>query len=72
MNSVRFRLNLSTDEYIRYYQGSASFVLVRAHDGRTVKFPAGLLRRFVTREGIRGEFELQFDKRNKLSSMHKL
>ncbi len=72
MNSIQFQLNLSKEEYIRYYQGSARFVLVRAHDGRTVKFPASLLRQFVTRDGVRGQFELRFDERNKLRSLRKL
>ncbi|MCP5133813.1 MAG: DUF2835 family protein [Gammaproteobacteria bacterium] len=31
-----------------YYQGVASQVIIRANDGRQVRFPAQWLRRFIT------------------------
>lgn len=66
VNELRFRLSISADDYLRYYQGSARAVIARSHDGRRVQFPAGSLRRFVTREGVQGEFALRFDGHNKL------
>ncbi|MBK9131389.1 MAG: DUF2835 domain-containing protein [Gammaproteobacteria bacterium] len=69
---VTFVLNISSDEYLRYYQGAARHVVVRGRDGRTIQFPAGLLRRFVTRDGVHGEFRLCFDAGNKLVSLDRI
>ncbi len=61
MPSVDVTLNIDADEFLRVYQGSARDVVTRADDGRTLRFPAAILRRFVTREGIVGRFRIQFD-----------
>ena len=61
MPSVDVTLNIDADEFLRVYQGSARDVVARADDGRTLRFPAAILRRFVTREGIVGRFRIQFD-----------
>jgi hypothetical protein len=47
METVRFRLNLSAEKMLAYYQGAAQQVIARASDGRRVQFPAQWLRRFV-------------------------
>ena len=44
-------LCISADEYLRLYKGQARDVVTTAHDGRTVRFPARILQRYVTREG---------------------
>ena len=65
-SSIRFRLAISAEEYLAYYQGSARAVVVRSDDNRIVEFPASAIRRFVTRDGIHGRFEITFDENNKL------
>ena len=65
-NSIRFRLAISAEEYLAYYQGSAQVVVARADDNRTIRFPASAIRQFVTDDGIFGRFEISFDKNNKL------
>ena len=69
MNEVRFYLNISADEYLRYYQGEARFVTVIGRDGRRVQFPANRLRPFVRHDGVRGEFVLRFDAQHKFVEM---
>jgi len=69
---IIFNLNISSQEYLTYYQGAVKHVIVRAHDGRKVQFPAAWLRQFVTREGVRGEFEIVHDAQHKLQSMRRL
>lgn len=69
---ITFVLDIAPDEYLRYYQGEARHVVVRGHDGRTVQFPAGLLRRFLVHDGVRGEFRLRFDADNKLISLERV
>lgn len=72
MTSMRFSLNISAEQYERYYQGSARSVIVTTEDGRTLKFPANALQQFVTHDGIHGHFEIRFDDQNKLQSVIKL
>ena len=65
-------LDISAEDYLRYYQGSARTVLARSRDGRTVSFPASLLQRMVTREGVHGEFVLRYDEHNRFISIDRL
>ncbi len=72
MGKIRFRIALSSDEFLLYYNGSASTLIVKAEDGRRVQLPAGRFRQFVTTEGIHGHFEITLDDRNKLVNITKL
>ncbi|QKQ28327.1 DUF2835 domain-containing protein [Candidatus Reidiella endopervernicosa] len=63
---MRFRIEISAEKYLLYYNGSARNVITRSFDGRRVQFPASSLRPFVTHKGISGTFELRFDQNNKL------
>lgn len=63
---LKFYLNISSEEFLAYYQGHANSVLVRSEDGRSVQLPAQNLRQFLTSDGIRGLFEMELDDANKL------
>ena len=65
-SSVRFRLAISAEDYLAYYQGSAQVVVARSEDNKTIRFPASAIRKFVTYDGIFGDFEITFDENNKL------
>jgi hypothetical protein len=65
-SSIRFRLAISAEEYLAYYQGGAKVVVARSDDNQTIRFPASAIRKFVTHEGIFGNFEITFDENNKL------
>lgn len=69
MQRLRFSLNISSEQYQAYYQGSAKFIRVQAEDGRTIKFPASEMQKFVTHNGIQGRFEIVFNNKNKLVSL---
>lgn len=69
---ITFELNISPEAYLRYYRGAVRDVIARGHDGRTVRFPAGLLRRFLTHDGVHGEFRLCFDASHKLVSLDRI
>ncbi len=70
--TMRFRLNISAEKYLRYYQGSAKFVHVTAEDGRSLKFPAKELQKFVTHAGIQGRFEISFDEQFKFKQLRRI
>ncbi len=65
-SSIRFRLAISAEEYLAYYQGSAQVVVARSDDNRIIRFPASAIRKFVTHDGIYGSFEISFDENNRI------
>jgi hypothetical protein len=71
MQTLRFKLAIPTDEWLRYYRGEANKVITWAKDGRTVQLPASALRPFVTAEGIHGEFVMRIDANNKLIELRR-
>ncbi len=66
---MRVALNISSHQLSQYYEGAVDSVVARATDGRTVKFPANILRSVVQDDGVYGMFELAFDKNNKFVSI---
>ncbi len=72
MNELHFYLDLSPERYLRYYQGAARAVSVVSIEGKRVEFPAERLRPFVTRDGVRGLFALQFDSNNRFVALQRL
>lgn len=71
MNEILFILNFSVSEYMAYYEGVAKSVYVTCLDGRSLKFPAHVLRSHITQEGIRGVFVLEYDN-NKFKGIKKV
>ncbi len=71
-HTVHFNLNILYDDYLAFYQGAAHSVSVVADDGRRIEFPANLVRRYLTRDGIRGRFELEFDGQHKLIELRRI
>ena len=69
---VRFALNISQDVLLSYYEGTAKSVVVKSLDGRSIQFPANILRQFVTAEGVQGLFEMEFDEHNKFVGMQRV
>lgn len=65
-------LAIPPDECMRYYSGEAEVVIARARDGRTIQFPARLLRRFIGHAGVSGAFELLCDADSRLVAMERL
>ena len=72
MSELRFRLHLSRAQALRYYQGQASTIVVRAENGQTISFPAQHIRPFVDAAGVNGVFIIRFDDSYKLLSIHRL
>lgn len=72
MSAVVVNLVIEAEEYQRMYSGSARDVLCRSVDGRRIRFPANILRPFVTREGIRGRFLINFSDDNRFQSITRL
>lgn len=72
MNRYSFHLELSSEEFLDYYRGTAKSVFVRARSGQTVQFPASLLQRHVLPDGIHGDFVLTCDDQHKCVSLERV
>ncbi len=72
MKKMRFSISISTEQYQSYYRGSAKFVRVQTEDGRSLKFPASELQKFVLHDGVQGRFEITFDDNHKLVNLSRL
>lgn len=72
MGSITVTLAINTQEFARLYRGHARDVICTARDGRTVQFPANVLRQFLTHTGVYGEFKIFFSADNKFSSIEKI
>lgn len=72
LNAVVVNISISPDEYRRWYEGSAQNVFTYSVDGRSVSFPAPILRQFVTRDGIRGRFLIRFDPENRFEGIEQI
>lgn len=70
-HSIAFRLHLSAEQYKAYYQGQVKFIQVQSNDGRSIRFPASAIQKFLTVDGIHGDFVIQFDANNKLRGVRR-
>lgn len=70
--NVHVILHIGAAEYLEYYSGAARHVATTASNGLRVKFPANILRPFITRDGIHGEFVIEFDHHNKFVAIKKI
>jgi len=72
MNQMTFSIKISSEQYLKFYQGMASWVNIVAAYGRRLKLPAKHLRQYLTHTGINGRFLLKFDENNNMISLEKL
>lgn len=72
MAQIIVRLSIDADEYLRVYQGVAQEVIAISEDGRRVRFPAAILRPFVTHDGISGRFAIEFDEAGKFVAIRRV
>lgn len=71
MQRVTVRLNISSERFQAYYQGMVDSVVATTQDGRTVKFPARVLRTFLTYQGVQGTFEITFNANLKFQAIRR-
>ena len=70
-SEVIVSIKISKDEYLKWYQGTVKSVYTIAVDGRSISFPANILRPFVAHDGISGVFAITFDKENKFKDIQR-
>jgi hypothetical protein len=70
--TIHFKLQLSYEQFLKVYQGIAKNVTVTAEDGRRIAFPARNIQTFLTKEGIRGYFEMELTAENKFVNIRRI
>lgn len=68
----RFSIQISQEQFLRYYQGSAGAVQVYSECGQNLRFPASRLRPFLTHSGIHGRFQLTINADNRFVDLKQL
>ncbi len=66
-----FGIDISTSEFLPYYQGKVQVMVVTTLQGIRVQFPAMHMRKFLTATGIKGQFCLETEN-NKFKYLTKL
>ena len=72
MPKVIVELNLSREQMILYYQGTAQQIQAISLDGQSIFFPAELMRQFVTSTGVSGKFAIYYNYTGKFETIVKL
>lgn len=72
VHKLHIDINIPAQRYVQLYSGSVQDIYAVSREGVSVRFPGKNLNRFVTRDGICGTFEIQFDANNKLVKINKL
>ena len=72
MKKVIIDLHISKDEWLKLYRGETNKVYAVSRDGRSIQFPANILSRYTTHDGVSGSFEIYFDDHGKFQSIVKL
>lgn len=72
LQKIAVDLRVSADEYLKFYRGQASVVTCRSRDGRRIQFPVSILNPYLTRDGVSGSFEIQFDAQGKFVAISRI
>ncbi len=68
----RFRLILSAEQVLWFYQGQIKSVIVQADNGLRVQLDLVHFRRYFQHSGLDGRFELLTDSRGKFKALQKI
>lgn len=72
MQQIIVDILISRDEWLRIYRGETNTVFAKSRDGRSLKFPANILTKYTTQNGINGSFVISFSDDGKFQSIIKL
>jgi hypothetical protein len=72
LRSIIVPLKIYPEEFQRLYEGNVKEVSARSIDGLKVRFPANILRPYVTHAGVVGTFAIHFSDENRFHSIEKI
>lgn len=68
----RFSINIGADELLTIYSGQTKRVRVKTDNGLVLDIDAERLKKFTTRSGISGYFQLTTTRENKFVSLERI
>jgi Protein of unknown function (DUF2835) len=72
MQQIIVDLAIDKDEWLRIYKGQTNLVYAISRDGRSIQFPANILSKYTTHNGIEGSFVININEDGKFQSIIKL
>lgn len=66
-----FNINITYDEFLPYYQGRVSTIVVTSTEGQRIQFPAIHIKKYLLSSGINGYFCMQ-TKNNKFLLLERI
>jgi hypothetical protein len=72
MQQIIVDLFISREEWLKLYRGETHTVFATSRDGRSIKFPANILTKYTTQNGVEGSFVIQFTDEGKFQSITRL
>lgn len=72
MNKFYFNMSLSYERFLPFYQGHVKTLQVTDDFKRRIDIPAEHFRKFLTRDGLAGRFELTVQKNGKFVSLERI
>jgi hypothetical protein len=67
-----FSLHMSTEKFLRYYQGTVKAIQVVSECGKRLQFPASRMRPFLTHSGINGRFAIVIDQNQRFVNLRQI
>lgn len=61
MKEIIVDISINADQYLKNYRTPGAVVVTQCRQGRQVRFPANILREFVTHSGVSGTFRILFN-----------
>jgi len=72
MQQIIIDISINKDEWLKIYRGETNLVYGQSRDGRSIKFPANILSKYTTHNGVQGSFVINFNPDGKFQSIVKL
>jgi len=72
MQKIIVDISINKEEWLKIYRGECHLVHAKSRDGRSIQFPANILSKYTTHNGIQGSFVINFDDAGKFQSIVKL
>jgi hypothetical protein len=72
MKKIILDISINKDEWLKIYRGETNLVYAISRDGRSIQFPANILSKYTTHNGVVGSFVISFNDDGKFQSIIKL
>ena len=72
MKQIIIDICITRDEWMKIYRGETNLVNATSRDGRSIQFPANILSKYTTHNGVEGSFVINFNDAGKFQSIIKL